>query len=169
LRIGLNGYSSFEVAQYIDCTFPVGTDLNRINMVTHNSTRRRVHEPAANVFDNKDHRTEMLIKKATEETARQLGHFDRCSKATFEAHLLPFPESKWVPSDRDIDTFGIMGTNEPTEYLMTIPLRKACNKLPNVGSAVEVDLAVDQIFHTAPNFLLGVESLKSLYKISMVT
>ncbi|KAK1239401.1 hypothetical protein MKX07_008889 [Trichoderma sp. CBMAI-0711] len=85
-----------------------------------------------------------------------------CQETVFNAHILPMPGSEWVPHETDMEVFGITATNEPRAYIMTLDLKDICHLLPNIGSAVEVELNVDQIFHTAPNFCLEGEALDAL-------
>lgn len=131
-------------------------------MVRNARTRGRKDEAPAGVFANRNHRTSKLIKGATDEIVWKKHLAEQCTETIFEVHLLPAPDSEWIPSSTDMNTFGIAATNEPTAYLMTIDLEDIDSILPSIGSTVEVHLAVDQVFHTVPKFPIGFHQLQIL-------
>lgn len=72
------------------------------------------------------------------------------------------PGSDWAPRETDMEVFGIPATNEPRAYLMILDLKDIPNLLPSIGSVVQVDLEVDQIFHVAPKLCLEGDALERL-------
>ncbi|TFA98695.1 hypothetical protein CCMA1212_009497 [Trichoderma ghanense] len=61
-----------------------------------------------------------------------------------------------------MEVFGIAAIHEPRAYLMILDLKDIRHVLPSVGSTVEVELDVDQIFHTAPKYCLEGDALDAL-------
>ncbi|PTB73285.1 hypothetical protein M440DRAFT_1472508 [Trichoderma longibrachiatum ATCC 18648] len=128
----------------------------------HTNRRRRGIRAPAGCFVNQEHRKNTLIKGLTNELkwANQVAR--ECQETTFEACLLPMPGSDWAPRETDMEVFGIPATNEPRAYLMILDLKDIPNLLPSIGSVVQVDLEVDQIFHVAPKLCLEGDALERL-------
>ncbi|PTB63766.1 hypothetical protein BBK36DRAFT_1125295 [Trichoderma citrinoviride] len=128
----------------------------------HAHRRRRGIRVPAGCFVNQEHRKHTLIKGLSNEMTWTEQLTRECGETTFRAHLLPFPSSAWIPRGTDMEVFGMAATNEPRAYLMTIGLDDIRHVLPSIGSTVKVELDVDQIFHTAPNFCLEGDALDAL-------
>ncbi|TFA98693.1 hypothetical protein CCMA1212_009495 [Trichoderma ghanense] len=57
-----------------------------------------------------------------------------CCKTYFQARLLPFPGSNWIPTTSDKAEYGIDGTRRPTAYLMVVNLSHVREFLPDIGT-----------------------------------
>ncbi|KAL7815702.1 hypothetical protein V8C26DRAFT_102369 [Trichoderma gracile] len=56
----------------------------------------------------------------------------------FQARLLPFPRSEWIPTTSDMAEYGMYGTRRPTAYLMVVNLAYVREFLPEVGTKCTV-------------------------------
>ncbi|PTB73287.1 hypothetical protein M440DRAFT_1465279 [Trichoderma longibrachiatum ATCC 18648] len=57
-----------------------------------------------------------------------------CGKTYFQARLLPFPGSEWIPTTSDVAEYGMNGTGRPTAYLMAVNLSYVREFLPDIGT-----------------------------------
>ncbi|KAL7801222.1 hypothetical protein V8C44DRAFT_353816 [Trichoderma aethiopicum] len=57
-----------------------------------------------------------------------------CGKTYFQARLLPFPGSEWIPTTSDVAEYGMNGTGRPTAYLMAVNLSFVREFLPDIGT-----------------------------------
>ncbi|KAK1239409.1 hypothetical protein MKX07_008897 [Trichoderma sp. CBMAI-0711] len=61
-----------------------------------------------------------------------------CSKMYFQARMLPFPGSEWIPTTSDMAEYGMNGTRRPTAYLMIVNLAYVREFLPEIGTECTV-------------------------------